>query len=68
MTKLQMLLDLFSGPEYRGSYAIAKATTSCILCGGPAREFRDEFARLEYSVSGLCQGCQDECFNGENLF
>jgi len=64
MTKLQMFLDLFSGPKYRGGYTIAKAPSTCILCGKPVREFQDDFARLEYSVSALCQGCQDECFNG----
>jgi len=67
MTKLQIMLDLFSGPKYKGRYAIAKARTACILCGKPAREFRDAFARLEYSVSALCQGCQEECFNGKKL-
>lgn len=31
-------------------------------CGGPATEFRDEKSRKEYSISGLCQKCQDEIF------
>ena len=65
MTKLQTLLDLFSGPKYKGSYATAKATATCILCGEPAREFGDAFGKLEYSVSALCQRCQEECFNGK---
>lgn len=25
-------------------------------------EFRDELSRKEYSISGLCQRCQDEVF------
>ncbi len=67
MTRLQILVDLFSGPKYKASYTIAKAANTCILCGKPAQEFRDEFARLEYSISALCQRCQDESFNGNKL-
>lgn len=25
-------------------------------------DFRDELSRKEWSISGLCQGCQDEVF------
>lgn len=28
-------------------------------CGQPATEFRDEVSRTEYTISGLCQRCQD---------
>ena len=31
-------------------------------CGGPATEFNDELSRKEYSISGLCQNCQDSVF------
>ena len=31
-------------------------------CGGPAVDFRNEISRKEYSISGLCQKCQDEIF------
>lgn len=31
-------------------------------CGGPAIEFRDDLSRKEYTISGLCQECQDEVF------
>jgi hypothetical protein len=33
-------------------------------CGGPAVDFRDELSRREYSISGLCQECQDLTFGG----
>lgn len=34
-------------------------------CGreGIEGEFRDELSRKEYSISGLCQKCQDEVFS-----
>lgn len=31
-------------------------------CGGPAERFRDDLSRKEYTISGLCQYCQDEVF------
>ncbi|MGH9966886.1 MAG: hypothetical protein ACREBG_03495 [Pyrinomonadaceae bacterium] len=36
-----------------------------IGCGGEAHGFRDELSRREYSISGLCQKCQDAVFGGE---
>lgn len=34
-------------------------------CGGPATEFKDDLSRKEYTISGLCQKCQDSIFNQE---
>lgn len=34
----------------------------CVGCGYPATEFKDEVSRREYSISGLCQHCQDKIF------
>lgn len=31
-------------------------------CGGEAVEFTDDLSRKEYSVSGMCQKCQDGFF------
>jgi hypothetical protein len=36
-------------------------------CGGDAKEFRDERSAREYTISGLCQKCQDEVFNPPNV-
>ena len=33
-------------------------------CGGPATEFEDALSRKEYSISGLCQKCQNKVFGG----
>jgi hypothetical protein len=64
MEKLQRLLDLFAAPTYEAGFVMAKASGTCIMCGGPARSFRDPWARLEYDLSALCQSCQDEYFTG----
>mgnify|MGYP003118872687 CR=1 FL=1 len=31
----------------------------CMTCDGEAREFRDELSHREYTISGMCQKCQD---------
>ena len=31
-------------------------------CGGEAKEFTDELSRTEYSLSGMCQKCQDDFY------
>lgn len=32
-------------------------------CGKPITTFKDELSRKEYSISGLCQSCQDAFFD-----
>lgn len=31
----------------------------CASCGGSAASFRDALSEREFSISGLCQSCQD---------
>lgn len=33
-----------------------------IGCGKPVEGFRDRLSEKEYTISGLCQNCQDEIF------
>lgn len=37
---------------------------TCVTCGYPARKFRDEKSAREYTISGMCQPCQDLTFGG----
>lgn len=34
----------------------------CMTCGGSAGGFRDALSAKEYSISGMCQNCQDQVF------
>lgn len=34
----------------------------CVCCGQPAVEFKDELSKKEFSISGMCQNCQDSVF------
>ena len=50
---------------YRGVHiAVDECVPEPIGCGGPATEFEDEVSRKEYSISGLCQECQNKVFGG----
>ena len=37
----------------------------CVSCGKRATEFRDEISRREFSISSLCQNCQNPVFDTE---
>jgi len=39
---------------------------NCVWCHKPVKEneFTDELSKKEYSVTGMCQVCQDNMFNG----
>lgn len=53
-------LEAFSGrtTAITGNVCIPKP----LGCGGPATTFNDELSRREYTISGLCQSCQDLVF------
>jgi hypothetical protein len=36
----------------------------CVFCKQPVSQFKDVLSRKEYSISGLCQTCQDQVFGG----
>ena len=44
------------------SRLLAIAGNSCVKCGEPAVDFRDEISKKEFGISGLCQTCQDGIF------
>jgi uncharacterized CHY-type Zn-finger protein len=36
----------------------------CVACRKQITGFRDTLSEKEYTISGLCQECQDEVFGG----
>jgi hypothetical protein len=34
----------------------------CMTCDGYATEFKDKISKKEYTISGMCQDCQDRVF------
>ncbi len=37
----------------------------CVICRKKIIKFKDELSENEYSISGLCQECQDDVFDTE---
>jgi hypothetical protein len=35
----------------------------CVSCGKQATQFRNDLSKREYTISGLCQSCQDSVFD-----
>jgi len=38
---------------------------ACVFCQksiNPDTDFKDEISRREFTISGICQGCQDKTF------
>ena len=56
--EIETLLSMITGVSRVG--AVAEA--SCVDCKGEASEFRDPLSQKEYTISGLCQSCQDSIF------
>lgn len=38
----------------------------CMTCGKPAEHFSNELSIREYTISGMCQACQDSVFAEPN--
>lgn len=37
----------------------------CVMCGQPAIQFSNTLSQKEYTISGMCQECQDSVFGKE---
>jgi len=57
--------DGFSFRLYGRKRTDAIGTNICVKCGQPKGRFRDEVSEKEYTISGLCQVCQDSIFEEE---
>lgn len=55
---IEEFLTRFTGRDRRTSIT----TRICVTCGGDVIGFRDSLSQKEYSISGMCQKCQDSVF------
>tara|TARA_R100000963_G_C4614381_1_gene83764 strand:+ start:129 stop:359 length:231 start_codon:yes stop_codon:yes gene_type:complete len=55
---IEQMLSKLTGVSRVG--AVAEA--SCVTCSGEASSFRDSLSQKEYTISGMCQSCQDSVF------
>jgi len=56
--EVEAMLSKLTGVSRVG--AVAEA--SCVTCKGEANSFRDTLSQKEYTISGMCQECQDSVF------
>jgi len=59
---IEDFLDRFGEVAYGRGRIESIENDICIKCGQPAKVFRDDLSRREYTISGLCQKCQDKIF------
>ena len=59
-----MMINMF-GFDRRTFIENNKCVPAPIGCGGDATEFDNESSQREYTLSGMCQACQNKFF-GEN--
>ena len=60
---IERFLDTISGRT--GSIEAELCIAPPLGCGKPAGNFRDGKSLEEYTISGLCQKCQDDLFGTE---
>lgn len=56
MARIRELSKMFKDPR-----VWAKDPT-CVTCGKPVGEFKDQISKDEFRISGMCQECQDKTF------
>ena len=61
-TNIESLLASLSGRNRIDSIK----NSVCNWCGSPAEEFNNKLSQKEYTISGMCQNCQDSAF-GEQI-
>ena len=63
---VQNLLDTMSMMMFEGEQGVVRSSAlkkkKCVKCGQDATKFKDSLSKREYSISGLCQVCQDKIF------
>jgi len=60
--EIEKFLDELSLLMFGRSHSLAKVGNSCVTCEKPAIKFKDELSKREYSISKMCQECQDSVF------
>jgi len=67
--ELQAAIDGFAKKAFGISQSEAKKKGSlmavCVFCKKPIdpdKDFRNEISRKEFTISGICQSCQDQIF------
>ncbi len=63
---VKKLFDAIRLTSEKDAKRIAKQM--CTVCDGRADKFEDALSRKEYSISGMCQTCQNIVFQEDGIF
>jgi hypothetical protein len=55
-------LDGISLAAFGRARSVSIANNECVVCGTKDLNLRDQSAMREYSISGMCQKCQDTLY------
>jgi len=55
---LRQAINAFAGVDTEQSIR----NDTCTMCRKPALAFKDELSKKEFTISGMCQECQDKVF------
>ena len=58
-------VDAVLGKIFGRSRTKSIEDSTCSKCEDTDLSFKDELSAIEYSISGLCQPCQDDLFGDE---
>lgn len=58
-------LDEIAKNLFGRSRTEAIKSKTCVVCGASVEAFRDALSEREFTISGLCQTCQDDVFGEE---
>lgn len=62
MDRIQELIGVLADEGVVARSFVAKRDRTCKICGKLAVAFRTPLSELEYSISSICQACQDYYF------
>ena len=60
--QMQNLLNVMAMDLFGRTRTKSIEGNMCVTCGNSVGGFRDELSVKEYTISGMCQKCQDSVF------
>lgn len=61
--KMERTIDAFTKQVFGRCRTDSIKEATCVSCGASVKEFKDAISRKEFTISGLCQSCQDGVFD-----
>ena len=66
MVRLQELIEILSDQNVENRSFSARSDVTCKICGGPAKAFSSKITKMEYTISSICEKCQEYYYLNED--